>query len=90
MNTKNKTTKTTDPAIAVKPVLCGVIDFDEYITKHHPDPDSMTMMDNFGKDKSLRVGYEAKQIAKLAEKYAEYRVIQYQKKRMIERGLNAT
>lgn len=71
-------------------VLCGVISFEEFITKHHPDPDSMTMMDYFGKDKSLRVGYESKQITSLAERYAEYRVIQHQKQKLIERGLNAT
>jgi hypothetical protein len=74
----------------VNHVLCGVIGFEEYITKHHPDPESMTMMDNFGRDKSLRVGYEAGQIVKLAEKYAEYRIIQHQKRKMIERGINAT
>ena len=85
-NTVNEPTK----AMPYDALLCGVISFEEYITKHHADPDNMTMMDNFGKDKSLRVGYESEQIVKLAERYAEYRVIQYQKQKLIERGLNAT
>ena len=89
MSKKNETSNKSKPMV-YDALLCGVISFEEYITKHHPDPDSMTVMDNLGKDKSLRVGYEADQIVKLAERYAEYRVIQYQKQKLIERGLNAT
>jgi len=65
-------------------------EFQKFILRKHPDPDSMLMQDNYGKDGSLRTGYEANQIEKLAEEYAEKKVIEYQKKKMIERGLNAT
>jgi hypothetical protein len=65
-------------------------EFQKFILRKHPDPDSMLMQDNYGKDGSLRTGYEANQIEKLAEEYAEKKVIEYQIKKMIERGLNAT
>jgi hypothetical protein len=58
------------------------LNFEEFIVKTHPDPDSILMEDNFGKNKKLRIGYESGQIVKMAEKYAEYRIVQYQKKQI--------
>lgn len=77
-----------------EPLLYGVnimeSEFEKFISKRHPDPDSLIMQDNFGKNQTFRIGYESTQIVRLAEEYAEMKVIEYQKRKMIERGLNAT
>ncbi|WZE63577.1 hypothetical protein PANI_CDS0057 [Maribacter phage Panino] len=64
-------------------------DFSDFVGKKHPDPDSLLMQDNFGEKNSLRIGYESEQINRLAESYAEYKIIEYRKKKMIEKGLNS-
>lgn len=62
--------------------------FTEFILQKHPDPDSLIVMIDHGRDSKAITGYEIEQITRLAEKYAEYRIVQFQKKRMIEKGLN--
>ena len=65
-------------------------EFEKFISERHPDPDSLIMQDNYGKNGSLRIGYESEQIVRLAEEFAERKVIEYQKKKLIERGLSST
>lgn len=55
-------------------------EFQKFISERHPDPDSLLMQDNYGENGSLRTGYEANQIEKLAKEYAEKKVIEYQKR----------
>ena len=43
--------------------------FSKFVGNRHPDPDSLLMQDNYGKDGKLRVGYESDQIDNLAEEY---------------------
>lgn len=69
----------------------ALTEFEEYILKNHPDPDSITMIDkhNLRNGEEVRVGLEWKQVVRLAEKFAEKKVIDFQKKKMIKNGLNS-
>jgi hypothetical protein len=63
--------------------------FEKFIQKRHPDPDSLILQDNFGENGSFRIGYESNQIVKLAEEFALMKIVEYQKKKLIEKGLNS-
>ena len=65
-------------------------EFENFIAKTHPDPDNMIHVMNGVEGEAVKVYYESEQIVKLAEKYAEQKVIEYRKEQMIKKGLNST
>jgi len=62
-------------------------DFEEFISKKHPDPDHITKLvtDKQGRTKEY---IERDAIVRLAEDYASYKLIEFRKIEMIKKGLN--
>ena len=70
--------------------MMELTEFEKYVLKNHPDPDHITHIVESKDRKKVKVYLEWEPIVRLAERYAESKVIKYQKKQMIKKGLNST
>jgi len=64
--------------------------FEKFVLKKHPDPDHITHIIESKNRITAKIYLEWGPIVKLAEEYAQQKVIQHQKERMIKKGLNST